>query len=147
MGEELLTETGSLCRHAFGHHVIHAVLEHGLPKHKGRIVECLMLELVRNAMNRYGSYVIEKALHHCSGDDCDGLAHALLTDAAAISILAQNKYGCYVVKALLSCPGQHPEVTMAQLRCSGPLWHSSKYGRRLLQDIGLHVVGIDACAG
>jgi len=105
------------------------------------------LDTLRNAMNRYCSYVIERALHHCSADYCDALANALLSDAAAIGLLAENKYGCYVVKALLSCPGRHPEVAMAQLRCTGPLLHRSKYGRRLLQDIGLHIVGIDACAG
>lgn len=135
--EEILSETGSLSRHVFGHHVMHAVLEHGTPEHQRRVVQSLQEELLRNAMNRSGSYVIEKALHHCPHDVCNGLADALLAEPAGIGALAQNQYGCYVVKALLRFRGEQAALAMTQLRSAAPQLHEIKYGRRLLQDLGL----------
>merc|ERR1712048_1294487 len=74
--EELVAETGSLSRHVFGHHVIHALLEHVTSEVQLQIVANLHPELTRNAMNRSGSYVIERALLHCQDDVCEELMNA-----------------------------------------------------------------------
>merc|ERR1712039_747215 len=105
--DEILDEAGSLMRHVFGHHVIHSVLEHGLRLHQMRVIECLRADLLRNAMNRNGSYVVERALQHSLGDLSLELAAALLSADVGVRTLAQNRYGCYVVKALLRFPGAH----------------------------------------
>merc|ERR1712190_396857 len=91
--EEIVSETNSLSRHVFGHHVMHAVLEHGSREDQQRIVSNLQQELLRNSMNRSASYVVERALQHCPEDVCNDPANALLSKPIGVSALAQNQYG------------------------------------------------------
>jgi len=62
--EELLSQVGDLIKHAFGHHVIMTILEHGDTEHKQAIVEQLMTDLSTYATHRHASHVVEKALDY-----------------------------------------------------------------------------------
>ncbi|CAE8601664.1 unnamed protein product, partial [Polarella glacialis] len=103
LADEALADCDELCRHSFARHVLQSVLEHGLPKQRACIAAALRNDLLRNARNRNASYVIERALTYCAPEDRDALCYELSGDPASDNIvsLAQNQFGCYVVRALM----------------------------------------------
>lgn len=145
--DEILAEAGALCRHVFGHHVIHSVLEHGHARQQQYIAHVLRQDLIRNATNRSASYVIEKALAHCATEDCQALVVELLANSGGVVSLAQSQYGCYVVKSLLRFPGEQSRTVCSQLHHAARQLANSKYGKRLLQDLGLVQCGSNGDGG
>lgn len=147
--DELLTEAQELLRHPYAHFVLQAVLEHGLPCHKHHIALALhgadenFNALLRNAMNRHASTVFETALLYCSPEDTQLLAEKTLGEPGNAIALAQNQFGCFVLRALLQRPGEHVEATVAFLCSVAPQLQCSKSGKKTLESLGIGVE--DAC--
>ncbi len=87
-------------------------------------------ELMRNAFNRNGSYVVEAALRHCSANDCDAIANGLL--AGGVVGLCRTEAGSFVVRALLKVPGECSVKTSEQLKAGTNQVRAFTYRRRLL---------------
>jgi len=144
--DEVLAESNELSRHSYGHHVVQSVLEHGHAGHRHRVAAAMRGDLLRGARNRNASYVIEKALTHCSEEDRQAMASELLASPDGVPQLAQCQFGGFVVKALLRLPGEDSTAASACFerlqRAAGEL-QATKYGKRLLEDVGL---GADVAA-
>jgi hypothetical protein len=135
--DEILVEAGKLSRHTFGHHVVQSVLEHGQPWHRRAVLDALRGDLPRCSRNRNSSYVVEKALTHCDADDRAAMAGELLTSFDDVLQLAQCQFGNNVVKTLAMLPDDCAEVVLGVVRSSAATLRESKYGKRLLEDLGL----------
>jgi len=133
--DEVLTEASELSRHVFGHHVVQAALEHGLPRQRRRIAAALLGELARNARNRNASYVIETALVHCCPEDRNALATEIRSGYGGIVQLAQSQFGRHVVKALLRLPGEDSRAALRDILAASAELSESKHGRRLLEEL------------
>jgi len=64
--KEVLASAGDLIRHEFGHHVIEAILEHGLDVHKMTIYWVLEQEAVWNVCSRNAVFVLDRALRQAT---------------------------------------------------------------------------------
>merc|ERR1712224_496880 len=96
---------GELCKHAFGNYVMEHILEFGLPDQRRDVARALHADVAMYAQDRHGSRIVEKALEVCSGEDQAAIADALL-NSGALPSLAEDKFGCFVVKALLRMPSE-----------------------------------------
>jgi hypothetical protein len=134
--DEVLVDAGALCRHNFGHYVMQAVLEHGLPRQRRCVAAVLRNDLMRLARNRNACYVIEKALVYGEAEDCSAIAAELLEDPDHVLMLAKTQVGCYIVKALLKLP-ECSYLAWFHLRKGASQLKATKYGQRLLEDCGL----------
>merc|ERR1712187_1071326 len=118
-----LQEVGDLCRHNFGHYVIQSILEHGLPEQVHRIAASLLSELHRNSRNRNAIYVLERALIHCSKDDKQILASALVRNPTDFLALAEHQYSCNVARAVIQLPGETSQYVHNMLQDNPELVH------------------------
>lgn len=136
--EELLAETVELSRHTSAHYVVEAILECGLAEHTHEIACALRTDLMRNAKNRSGTYVVEKALICCDAHDRDAMAAELFGTAEALLELTENQFGCHLAKALPRLE-IHFQRARKYLQEAAPLLQKSKYGRRVLQEYSQHM--------
>jgi len=137
--DEVLMEAEKLSRHSFGHHVAQSILEHGLPRQQKCIVSALCGDVLRFARNRNSSYVMEKVLTHCAPEDRQLLITGLLADCDTVAALAQNQFGCFVVRALLRLPGEDSRKTFSHLQDATPQLLGFRYGRLMLEEVGFLV--------
>jgi len=133
--DELLLEAGELINHNFARHVVELILEHGNGIHKHRIAEAIRSNLFLYAKNRNASYVVEKALAWCEARDTHAIASELLTDPQRFLVLATHECGIHVVKAVMKlhvdCAEKAKELLLAEV----DQVKSSKYGKRLLDEM------------
>mmetsp|Transcript_15484 Transcript_15484/g.31457 ORF Transcript_15484/g.31457 Transcript_15484/m.31457 type:complete len:532 (-) Transcript_15484:322-1917(-) len=133
---EVLADVEELSRHAFAHIVVQSVLEQ-LPEHHRRIADALSVDALGNACHRYASHVMESVLAQCSEVERRELVRRLLgAGKDSVISLAQNQYGCFVLKALLQVPGGASEEIFKHLGQAAAYLEGTKYGQRLLQDLG-----------
>lgn len=136
--DEMLEDAGKLSRHTFGHHVVQCILEHGQAAQRRRVVDALRGELMRCSCNRNSSYVVEKALTYASADDRVAMAAELLSSVEGAVILARCQFGSFVARALARLPDEHyGELAFGIIRSEAALVRETKYGQRLLEDLGL----------
>mmetsp|Transcript_60275 Transcript_60275/g.111785 ORF Transcript_60275/g.111785 Transcript_60275/m.111785 type:complete len:502 (+) Transcript_60275:95-1600(+) len=98
--DEMMKDMADLARHSFGHHVMQAVLEHGADKYKQAIAKELAKDILANATNRNGTFVIERALFNCESKDASMLLH-LLAEDDVLDDLIVNQFGIFIAKTLL----------------------------------------------
>lgn len=139
--DEMLLQVDELCRHTFGHHVMECVLEHGLEHQQLQLIAALQRDLMRHALNRNSSYVMEKALQFQSKDSRQPLADALLGSPEQVVRLAQSQYGGYVMKTLTSLEGERGRAAKECLRQEEEHLSETKHGRRLLDEVFLRGAG------
>jgi hypothetical protein len=137
--DEVLVEAAELCCHDFGHYVLEAVLEHGLPEQKQRIAVALEADPVRSASDRSAVYIIEAVLQHCAPADQVRLATSLLSQPECLMRLAGDKSGCHVVKALLRIPSTSSQAARNHLQRSAGRLQMTVYGCRVLEELGIDV--------
>jgi len=143
--EELLLEAPELLRHSYGHFVLQAVLEHGIPCHKHSIAMALHGQdgntetLLQNAMNRHGSTVFETALMFCSAEDTLLLSNIALAQPSNAMALAYSQFGYFVLKALLARPDACVQESRNFVCEAASELEKSKQGRKLLEHLGFDV--------
>jgi hypothetical protein len=92
--DEVLLQAHLLKHHECGHRVLEAVLEHGLPVHKQRIVkELLQMKPMPNATDRNMTFVTASALKHCDDEDKAMLFTALVNKPEALVRVAEDENG------------------------------------------------------
>jgi len=150
---ELLEQSHELVRHSFGRFVLQAVLEHGLAGQQHCIAAALHDQrhyiavhgrnsqdpecgLLFNAKGRNASCVFETAMVHCSHEDKDDLCR-LLASPEHVLELAREPFGCYVLKALLSCPSEHTQGALTTIQEASQELQGSKHGKKVLGHLGL----------
>jgi pumilio RNA-binding family len=140
--DEFLDEVAELMRHIFGHHVIHAVLEHGTAAQRHRIATALItpsldgetLILPCHWTHRNASRVFEAAVLHCAPEDQQSLCDSLLHWPDYVLQAARCSFGCYVLMAVIRHSGECVETGKARdliLSISEEL-NASKHGKKLL---------------
>lgn len=134
--DELLLETDLVIRHNFARHVLELVLEHGSEAHKHSIAETIQANVFYYAKNRCASYVLEKALGLCSGQDVGIIVSALFADPKQFLALALHECGMHVVRAAIRSSSKHAQMARDMLLEDVQHIKSSKYGKRLLDEIG-----------
>jgi hypothetical protein len=134
--DELLPETERLIRHNFARHVVELILEHGSKCHQETIIRAIRKDAVRNAKDRYASYVVEHCLYHCSVPERDALASDLLCNLETFWVLANHECASHVIKALLKSHGSFATRAMEQMNVGAAKLCTSKYGQRLLEEMG-----------
>lgn len=134
--EDVLKKAGDLCKDEFGHFVMEAILEHGLPVHKNRIAQALCAGMDVFATHRQGSRVIEQAWHQCCSHDRSAIANEVLCHPGGIVALALDSYGCFVVKALLNFGGQQSLHARILLQQASDSLKANKYGFKVLGALG-----------
>jgi hypothetical protein len=132
--DEILCEIDELCRHSFGHHVIEAILEHGLPAQQQRIVSALAAQMQVTLADRNACYVLEVALKHCSSLDRSLLTDSMFKEPQALIKLAENRACFHMMKDLMSTPGKSSEHVRQLLRKASRHLHSSGDNRRPLEE-------------
>jgi hypothetical protein len=136
---ELLTEAHELVRHSFGHFVLQAVLEHGSPCHRHCVAVALRGRdgdeqgILHNVMNRHASCVFETAMQYCSPEDKHFMCAELLAQPGNALLLAQNQFGCFVLKPLLAWPGQHVQVATQLIQEASSQLQGTKAGQKTLE--------------
>jgi hypothetical protein len=133
MEEILSDDMHELCRHPYGSYVVRHLLEFGLPEHKHRVALALGSDLIEFSKNEFGSHVVESALRHCSPEDHRRLARQLLCNQQQLLAVAGNRYGRYVVRALLVMPGEMKREAVEVLSPLQQQLKSSRYGKSALQ--------------
>merc|ERR1712061_298447 len=131
IGKELAGSGARTSRHRFGCRILCRLFEHAAgDKSFEPLIDEILAEAGPLSRHIFGHHVIHTLLEH-------GLASALLSSSVGVRALAQNQYGCYVVKALLRIPGDLGLIAHDQLRCAAADLLECKYGRRLLKDLGI----------
>ena len=102
--DELLMDVSDLCCHAFAHHVIQSILEHGEERHIHIIAQTLTADVVRFAQHKNTSYLIEKVMTLCSCTEQDQGAMILALNFQRLLFLAKTQYGRHVAKTMLKDP-------------------------------------------
>jgi len=133
--DELLLETDELIHHNFARHVLDLILEHGSASHKQRIAQTIRKNIFHHAKNRCASYVVEKSLALCSAADSHAIASDLLADPEQFLMLAMHECGMHVVKAVTQTHSACVQKTQDLLLANVGRVKSSKYGKRLLDDL------------
>eukprot|EP00927_Polykrikos_kofoidii_P082488 TRINITY_DN8218_c0_g1_i3.p1 TRINITY_DN8218_c0_g1~~TRINITY_DN8218_c0_g1_i3.p1 ORF type:complete len:699 (-),score=112.00 TRINITY_DN8218_c0_g1_i3:384-2480(-) len=135
---EVLSEAGELCRHAFGHHVIHCIMEHALPGQRELIFEALCCELSRNVRNRNANFVIEKAFTCCSAEEQSNFVDRLLSCGEdLLAALAQSRVAPRLGRMLSGLPERRSSDAVEQLQLATGKLHGTKFGKLLLKSFGL----------
>lgn len=130
--EEVLQEVETLSRHSFGGYVVQHFLEFGSADHKRRVGEAVTRSLFANAAHKRGSRIVEAALQHCGEDVVRAMADELLASADQVINLAQNQFGCHVVKALLRNSEDDRKRIVEYLRPVKEQMRNAKYGKYVL---------------
>jgi pumilio RNA-binding family len=133
--EEILADARHLCHHAFGHHVIDSVIEHGTVSERSRISTVLRANLLQNSRNRYASYVVERAMNLCSPQDKYTFVAEFLNKSDNLLALGAHEYGSHVLRTLLRLPSENVEKVRGILLAGADRLRSSKYGRKLLDEL------------
>jgi len=134
--DEMVVEASELSRHTFAHHVMQAILEHGLPQHRRHVIDALARSFLTNSQDRNASYVIETALTHCEAQDQQGWATEVLSaDSARLVSLARSHTGIRVLKELIKSQGEHAHKLLDRLQRAVPDLHKTRHGHRFLQDL------------
>lgn len=131
---ELVHDVSDLSRHTFAHYVMEAVLDNAQDKELHFIANALRSDLARNAKNRSGTHVVERALLRCEVDDRNAMMMELFQHANAMVSLVENQFGCHVAKSLLRIPGPHLAHAKGHFEEAKPLLQKTKYGRRLIEE-------------
>lgn len=130
--EEVLQEVDSLVRHSFGGYVAQHFLEFGSADHKRCVGDAVSRSLFANAAHKRGSRIVEAALQHCAEEDVRAMADELLASGDEVIKLAQNQFGCHVVKALLRNSEDDRKRIAEYLRPAKEQMRNSKYGKYVL---------------
>lgn len=130
--EEVLADVGNLLRHSFGGYVVQHFLEFGSKDHKRRVGQAVRQSLVSNAVHQRGSRIVEAALQQCAEEDRRAMAEDLLASREEVLYLAENQFGCHVVKALLRTSEGNRRQIAEILRPVKEHMRQSKYGKHVL---------------
>jgi len=133
--DELLLQTDLLIHHNFARHVLDLILEHGSASHKQCIAHTIRRNIFHHAKNRCASYVVEKSLGLCSAADSSAIASDLLADPEQFLILAMHECGMHVVRAVMQSHRDCLQKAQEILLANADRVKSSKYGKRLLDDM------------
>jgi len=133
--EEILADARHLCHHAFGHHVIDSVIEHGTVSERSRISTVLRANLLQNSRNRYASYVVERAMNLCSPQVKYTFVAEFLNKSDNLLALGAHEYGSHVLRTLLRLPSENVEKVRGILLAGADRLRMSKYGRKLLDEL------------
>jgi len=127
--DELLLKSDQLIQRIYGHYVVEAVVEHGLPAQQRLVVELLCKDMFGYSRSCHGAHVVEKALE--SSDDRQLLVEKLLAlPADELAALARGKFSGMVVRALQRVSQEVAERTQELLRSSSPPLRSRGPARR-----------------
>lgn len=130
--DEVLADAGNLLRHEFGGYVVQHFLEYGSEENRQRVGEALRRNLLSNAAHQRGSRIVEAALQQCAEGDRRAIAEGLLASREEVLYLAENQFGCHVVKALLRTSEGNRRQIAEMLRPVKEHMRSSKYGKYVL---------------
>eukprot|EP00403_Amphidinium_massartii_P028464 CAMPEP_0178389348 /NCGR_PEP_ID=MMETSP0689_2-20121128/10069_1 /TAXON_ID=160604 /ORGANISM="Amphidinium massartii, Strain CS-259" /LENGTH=496 /DNA_ID=CAMNT_0020009793 /DNA_START=30 /DNA_END=1520 /DNA_ORIENTATION=- len=103
LAEEIIAESGELCRHVHANYVIQEILRSGHPEYQRRAAEGLRQGkggLVQTTKSKHGSLCVEVALQHCCENEVQAIAEDLLAHEKAVS-LAETSFGGHVLKTLM----------------------------------------------
>lgn len=132
---ELLIQTDQLIRHNFARHVLELVFEHGSEAHKQRICQTIRTKPFYYAKDRCSSYVVEKALMLSNRLDAMAISSELLDDPAHFRALAVHECGVHVVRAVIRLSEDCAKKAGELLRQDLEVVKSTKYGKRLLEEV------------
>jgi len=133
--DEVLQEATALSRHPLGHFVIEAILRHGTATQRAKIAESLRGRLTKNAKNRSASYIVERALQLCGSIERDAMTMELLSNESDLLLLAQCRFGRYVVKTMASLDSVNGQKARSILQAASKELRANKYGSRLFDEM------------
>jgi len=133
--DEVLQEATALSRHPLGHFVIEAILRHGTAIQRAKIAESLRGRLTKNAKNRSASYIVERALQLCGSIERDAMTMELLSNESDLLLLAQCRFGRYVVKTMASLDSVNGQKARSILQAASKELRANKYGSRLFDEM------------
>jgi len=133
--DEVLKDAEALCRHHYGNYVVQHILEFGLPEQKRTVARALVSSMEGNARNKNASRTIEKALAHCCLEDRIAMLDSLLSERSRLPSLAENQFGSFVVQAVLRLPEEQSSQVVALLRPFTARLKSTRYGRRVAEQL------------
>lgn len=109
--DDVLSQVRELIRHQYGHYVVEAVLEHGLPEHRQRVIAELLQDLANYSRNRHSAHVIDKALQHVSAHDRQTIGDEFAAlPADELAALAKTQYGGMVLRTMQRTCGRFTEL-------------------------------------
>jgi len=141
--DEVLAHAEELATHAFGHHVLECALEHGLPRHKQRILATLQWSMGSFLQNRNATYVVVKALEVANEQESRALAQSIVAQPSELlATMATSHLGSMVARALLQQPGEESQklVEHLSLPTSRAQLSTTRYGRRLCNEVGVGLI-------
>jgi len=133
--DKLLSDVDQLIRHNFARHVLELILEHGTKSHKQAIACAIRGNIYYYAKNRCASYVVEKAVTFCSTPDTIAIVSELVADPERFLTLATHECGMHVVRAVMKSRTDLVQTAKELLLAEVVRVKSSKYGKRLLEEM------------
>jgi len=91
----ILSNATDLCRDHFAHYVLETTLEQGQESHKHCIALALQNQLVLNACDKHGSFLLEAAMTYCSLPDRNLISNL---SSEQLESIKDHFYGKHVVK-------------------------------------------------
>jgi len=136
---EVLDSAMELCYHPFGQHVIEAAFVSGADRHRSTIFAALRGKCARMSKNRHASYMVQRALVVCGPKERAAVADEILGRHKTLMVLCQDQFGHHVVRTALGMPGQRAAQAARHIAAKHDLLRESKFGSKLLGEIGLIV--------
>lgn len=130
--DEVLTDADNLVRHSFGGYVTQHFLEFGTADHRQRVGQAVSRDLVLNATHKRGSRIVEAALQNCADVERNAIVDGLLASRERALELAQNQFGCHVMKALMKTSDENRKRLSNFMRPVREQMRHSKYGKYVL---------------
>lgn len=142
--QEVILSTENLCRNEFGKHVLNSILEHSTDEHRSQVVLAICPKLLSHATHRAASYVVERTLEHARRADQEMLVEMLLSAPEGLVTLAKSQAGCHVIRGMMKytrwCRPRIEELLWE----AAPQLGNAKYGKLLLQEMGMTATTLSA---
>uniref|UniRef100_A0A7S2P417 PUM-HD domain-containing protein n=1 Tax=Zooxanthella nutricula TaxID=1333877 RepID=A0A7S2P417_9DINO len=144
MVAELLAESNSLCRHAYGNYVMQNLLEHGAERHRQVLLGSLCEGVRTLGVVPAGCAVIATALKHTDEDNALRLASAVLKEPdVMLAMAAQRHGGLAVTRVLEVLRGPMRNAAINIVASESQALMASRHGIEVVRYIELQA----ACAG
>jgi hypothetical protein len=129
-----------LMLHRYGHFVVDALIEHGLPEHRHNVASYIESRVMRHARHRCASYTVQTVLLHCTGAEHSSIAAQLVEHAGE---LVSTYEGSHVLLTLRDVALLHEDHELAA-RLTKVLLDACDDGRRMPRKLCLSLPGLHA---
>jgi hypothetical protein len=131
--EDLLENSGLLCKDMYASFVLQHLLEHGHERQISKLMSLLTEGASSIALDPYGVSVLEKAFYHACEEDREALANALVAQPTLLLQMSSWRHGHHAAKlALQAIAPQQRQPAIQFLQERKQKLQGSRYGKKTI---------------